>query len=997
MQLFLGAPYRALIGASRCTLGNQTRLLFPSGAARLLGEADHEVADWYGFLRSLTGVALMSQPDPEMIALLGEVCEQTLTLQSYFGKVRRSPRFHSALAHNFCRWSMDGLTPDLLEQGALAVLSQYALVAALDDDDLQEEWRRKTAELTLLWRAWRRALEEAGLPEPLRIRRALLDALNAVDRPPPILLAGFTELTALDLEALRILDGKTQVAMALLYDPAQPEKYALTEILKQLLQRWGISYTVFTSLPSPLLTEVHRVAPTSVAEASFSPAFSTSPPSPLSGNGEGEPRGHGAAVPPCPFTERGDRWVRSETILDTPNPLYEVEIVAREILKLRQEGIAYGEIALLIRQPEAILETLETIFTRYGIPLQGEVSLALERSWRVRWLMDGLRLLAGVGEGEDWLQWLAHPAHRIDSLALRGMRQQTRRHIPASLWLERALQRAADPDLHRLLHELNALRQTLAADLPQTARRLILRLGDASERESDLSEWLRLIDAYTRAWRQRTPAQSVELLERLVSGARFTKRLGDEGVRLLPMEHADLVGARAVFALQVLEGTLPRRHPDDPFLRETERRALNQALQTERVYLPTRADYQVGEPMLFQRILHTAQERLYLSYPRTQNSDSDALPSFYLEELKAARGDALTTRFYSLEQITPNPEECLHPYDQSLSNPPSYVEPALLLRRESLRALLAQTDRLFSVTELETLARCPFEHFARYILRLRPLRRDLSVLDVGTVAHSALCRAVRQSPRRRNAQEWVQALTAQLMAVLGEGAPDLPEWQAQVLYALAQRLLRLFGGREPRYQEQFGVMPFACEWAFGDAEADDEERALTEPLHNQQAPRAVAYRLNNGQQIQLRGVIDRIDLSPDRRIALVLDYKLGDAPSKIDFTDGRAIQGLLYLHAVQTMLPNAQVALAYDRLKAAQRVRFVPHLTELVQRFKRLEGEDSQNCVVIGLAQWRQAEQRMRNLLTQAIEGLRAAAIEPTPGDHCRRCAFGDLCRRAWG
>jgi hypothetical protein len=45
------------------------------------------------------------------------------------------------------------------------------------------------------------------------------------------------------------------------------------------------------------------------------------------------------------------------------------------------------------------------------------------------------------------------------------------------------------------------------------------------------------------------------------------------------------------------------------------------------------------------------------------------------------------------------------------------------------------------------------------------------------------------------------------------------------------------------------------------------------------------------------------------------------------------VQGLLYLHAVRTMLPNAQVVLAYDRLKAGKRVRFVPNTTQLVQRF----------------------------------------------------------------
>jgi RecB family exonuclease len=948
MQVFLGAPYRALIAMSRHTLGSPCRLLLPSGATRLVGEADHEVYDWHGFLRALTGVAYVTLPTPEMIALLGEVCEQILTPQSYFGKVRHSPRFHSALAQNFCRWSLDGLTPDLLEQGAQATLNHHAALAELDDDALQDEWRRKTSELTRLWRAWQRALEQAGLPEPIRTGRALLQALGALDSAPPLLLAGFTELTALDLEALRLLDSKTQVGIALLYDPAQPDKYAPSEKLRQLLQQWGIP-----------IQEQH-LASSIPASAGFS-------------------------------VEPTVRVV----IHDTPNLLYEVETVAREVLRLQQEGFALDEIALLVRQPESILETLEVIFTRYGIPIQGEASLALEQSWRVRWLMEGLRLLSGVGIGEQWLQWLEHPAHALDAESLRGLRHQIRRHLPAAQWFERALQRAADPDLQRLLHELNTLRQMLATDLPQTARRLILRLNADTERSPDLTEWLRLIDAYARLWRQRTPAHSIELLERLVSGARFTRRLGSEGVRLLPMEHADLLGARAVFVLQVLEGTLPRHHPDDPFLREAERVALNQALQNHRIHLPTRTDYQAGEPMLFQRALHTAQERLHLSYSRTQSNESDALPSFYLEELKEAHGNRVETRFYRIEQIVPEQDECLHPYDQSLREPVGYIEPAPYLRRDALRAVVAHIDRRFSITELETLARCPFEHFARYILHLRSPQRELSVREVGTLTHNALCRAVRQAPSRANAQEWIESLTRHVREILLSDTPDLPEWQVQVLHALAQRLLRRFGGREPRYQAQFGVAPFACEWAFGDTEADDEERTLTEPLHNQQAPRAVAYRLNDGREIQLRGVIDRIDLSPDRRVAMVLDYKLGSAPSKSELTEGREIQGLLYLHAVRTVLPNAQVVLAYDRLKAGRRVRFVPYSAELAQRFKRLDDEDPQNYVVLSVGQQRQAEQRLRNLLTQAIAGLRAAVIEPVPGEHCRRCPYGDLCRRA--
>jgi RecB family exonuclease len=936
MRLFLCASYREGIQAAKSALGESAVMVLPAGAARATAGAG-ETYDWYAFLRALTGIAPVVQPTPEMVALLGEACERTLTPESYFGKVRLSPRFHSALAHSLCRWSMDGLTPDLLEQGADAVLQQHAALAELDDDALREEWTRKTRELAQIWRAWQAALTEAGLMEPIRGWQILLDALPA-HAAQPLVMAGFTELTAMDCAALRILDARTPIALVAMHDDAHPDAYRPTARLAAMLRAAGMP-----------LQEVFI------------------PPTPL--------------APP------------QMTILDTPNPLYEVETVAREILKLQQEGVALDEIALLVRQPDALAETLAVIFARYEIPLQGEVGLPLERSWRVRWLMDGIRLLMGVGVGADWLHWLEHPAHRLDYATLRPL-HRLRRCQSARSWLDAALTRAEDPNLHRLLQRLHEWRQGLPASLPQVARRLILHLG-APTQESDLAELLQLVDAYARQWRRRGATEATNLLERLVSGARYTHRLGTSGVRLLPMEHADLVETQVAFALQVLEGTLPRRCPDDPFLREGERNALNAALGAQGVWLPTRADAQAAEPMLFQRILHSARERLYFSYPRTQGGDSDALPSFYLETLKARLGDAVRTRFHSLEAITPAPEDALHPYDQSLREPTPYTEPPPILRHPDHRVRLADLDRPFSVTELETLLRCPFEHFARYMLRLRPLARELSLREVGSLTHATLCRAVRQRPHSHDPHEWVQRLVEHLQALLAERAPDLPDWQVEVLRALAQRLARRFGWREPRYLQQFGLEPHACEWAFGSATDDEDERAIAEPLHNQQQPRRVVYRLGNGREIALCGVIDRIDLSPQRDVALVLDYKLGSAPARSDFLDGRAVQGLLYVHAVRSLLPNAQVVLAYDRLKAGKRVRFVPNTTPLVQRFNRGNWEDNGCVVLLSQGQWRQAESRLRQLLTQAIDGLRHAAIAPTPGDHCRRCAFADLCRTA--
>jgi hypothetical protein len=694
MRLFLCASCREGKEAARRALGSETMMVAPTGAARLLA-GDGAIHDWHTFLRALTGIAPLTQPSPEMVALLGEVCERTLTQHSYFGKVRLSPRFHSALAHSFCRWSMDGLTPDRLEQGADAVLRQHATLAELDDDALRDEWTRKTRELAHLWREWQTALSTAGLVEPTRGWQILLDALPA-HAAPPLVMAGFTELTAMDCAALRILDARTPIALVALHDDAHPDAYRPTARLAAILRAAGMP-----------LQEVF--------------------------------------VPPAPLA------FPQMAILDTPNPLYEVETVAREILKLQQEGVALDEIALLVRQPDALAETLAVIFARYEIPLQGEVGLPLERSWRVRWLMDGIRLLMGVGVGADWLHWLEHPAHRLDYATLRPL-HRLRRCQSARSWLDAALTRAEDPNLHRLLQRLHEWRQGLPASLPQVARRLILHLG-APTQESDLAEWLQLVDAYARQWRRRGATEATNLLERLVSGARYTHRLGTSGVRLLPMEHADLVETQVAFALQVLEGTLPRRCPDDPFLREGERNALNAALGAQGVWLPTRADAQAAEPMLFQRILHAARERLYFSYPRTQGGDSDALPSFYLETLKARLGDAVRTRFHSLEAITPAPEDALHPYDQSLREPTPYTEPPPILRHPDHRVRLADLERPFSVTELETLLRCPFEHFARYVLRLRPLARALEPARGGQPhARDAVPRRAPTPPQPRPAR-----------------------------------------------------------------------------------------------------------------------------------------------------------------------------------------------------------------------------------------------------
>ena len=73
----------------------------------------------------------------------------------------------------------------------------------------------------------------------------------------------------------------------------------------------------------------------------------------------------------------------------------------------------------------------------------------------------------------------------------------------------------------------------------------------------------------------------------------------------------------------------------------------------------------------------------------------------------------------------------------------------------------------------------------------------------------------------------------------------------------------------------------------------------------------------DGTQIRIRGYIDRLDLSGDRRHARVTDYKSGKYPNKSPQIQGGAeLQRCLYAFAVKTLietLPEVEACLVYPR------------------------------------------------------------------------------------
>ncbi len=202
-----------------------------------------------------------------------------------------------------------------------------------------------------------------------------------------------------------------------------------------------------------------------------------------------------------------------------------------------------------------------------------------------------------------------------------------------------------------------------------------------------------------------------------------------------------------------------------------------------------------------------------------------------------------------------------------------------------------------SVSRLESYARCPFQHFAQYVLGLKE-REEISLrpLDIGQVHHAVLEDFVVGLAARGGElsglsdQELVGGLRASCQRVadrLSTGVMSDAR-NAYLLRRSATTLVRIL--RSQRRVAQAGrARPCAAELPFGMAETDGLP--------------AVALTTPEGRSVELRGVIDRVDLVDvgDELFGLVIDYKgTRDKRLRLDGVYyGSSLQLMTYLIALE--------------------------------------------------------------------------------------------------
>lgn len=935
---------------------------------------------------------------PQQRVIVGALAHRVLSPDGYFGRVLSSSGFGSALADVIAELKRSMIDPDTLLTAATAATH------TLDDPGFLS----KAQEVCQLYTAYEALLQEKSLrDEEDRISAAVAaanDPTVPVDDHTCVCLDGFHRLSALWRALLRALASRSvEVVVTLPWQPDRPLLFAAPSRTRdQLFEEFTV-----TEDAHPARLDGRPDVLVSLEQAIFD--------------------GKSAAPPPPADPNSLALW-------DTPNPYFEAEMIARALRReADQRGTPWNRMAVIVRTTGSADVALPAVCERYGVPITIAEGGPITDTACARRMLLLLQVIAGDWDRKTVVAFLnaaLRPEHRLRADQIGRAAAQKALRVGRDGWqkLVDTMRPEGDP-------VADTLRTVLAWDAQ--VRAMTNTPGNLAERLKPLIEspLVKRGDHETARvlWNAVADyARATEAAGRgAISYASFARDLPAylEGVRTPPHDAKDSVvileagdsRAREIdFAVvpELVERTFPKRVTEDPFFRDDERLALTQA-GAELEPRGLRAD---EERLLFYQAITAPARRLVLCYPRS-SEDADTLRSFYVDEAEDAVG-SIPTVVRGLSDVVPDPDECVDQHDRLLAacaaidagaSLPSGMDSEIAAEAEKCveaRNLphfprLAATDtrhaytapRALGVTEIETYAQCPMRHLLAYGIKLRPERDGAGPTDRGIVYHRALARWLRKVIDRRSIPD-TEPLTAELVAeiehCLAEHTVDAPVHRMSLMRRALLDAARSLGTREPAYRDQFGTLPRYAELSFGpqaaehgEANADSEDSpdaaSVSDTLDLQPA---------DGRTVRLCGRIDRVDMMADGQTAVLIDYKLGSAPTNKATRDGSRIQAPVYCMALQKLWQLPVAAACYDSASAECRNR-VCHRDRINKdqfaTIPAVEGKVDVGTLTPG--QVDEMVEAAKHTVFAAADGITEGCITPIPGDWCGMCPYTDVCR----
>ncbi len=493
-----------------------------------------------------------------------------------------------------------------------------------------------------------------------------------------------------------------------------------------------------------------------------------------------------------------------------------------------------------------------------------------------------------------------------------------------------------------------------------------------------------------------------------------------------------MAGRGVPFKMVILPGMVEKSFPplirQDAILLDHERKFINRFFTgLEQEPLPLKKEGRLEEERLLYRLaIGAAREGLILSFPRIEiGTGRERLPSsFLLASVEALTGK--TSDFQKIEEY-PNfirvplsefavkvPSEAIDEVEYDLSMvkqkleekapealaylqqvSPFFSQGLLLESSRWGKGVFTEFDGAFSSeeahkvlrdryslfkktvspTRLESYATCPFQYLLSGIMGIEPLLEPekeitISPLHKGKLIHSILWKFFTALKKERRTSFHLKS--DDLSHLFETARKEFSEYEKMgvtgypVLWEVEKKeiLEELTNFLEEELKET-GFIPAYFEVRYGMKSLDPLESEIST-----EDPIPIEL---EGMLLYLKGKIDRIDLSKDKKKARVIDYKTGKVRAKEnDLGGGKNLQLPLYLYVAGRLLhplhQRIEVESAeYYFMKSQKRVPFKG--SELIA--KRAE---------------------LHHILKTISEGIEEGLFISVPGDHCRICNFEIVC-----
>ncbi len=490
------------------------------------------------------------------------------------------------------------------------------------------------------------------------------------------------------------------------------------------------------------------------------------------------------------------------------------------------------------------------------------------------------------------------------------------------------------------------------------------------------------------------------------------------GVFVGPMRSAYGTRFATIFVLGMAEGSFPPRGSEDPLLPDRDRRVVGD--------LPLHADRWSDERRDYLATLAAASERV-LCFPRADpRAQRKRLPARWLLETagRLAHNDELGAEDFLMLGAQPwfdvvrsfadgitNDDTPASETEYDIRSLAAWRAASRPLREHPLatgtlgagfaalearatnrltpfeggigtgHGLAITADRSISPTALQDWAACPFRYFLARGLRVREVPKPeatdtISALDEGTLVHAILETFVTQARQLRSPDEAWDANDVATLMELAESECNEAERRGITGRPLRWKLARR------------RILRTIRNFALADAVARATHQVLPEPegveMQFGDADTPVSITLPGGRTVSFRGRIDRVDLSSDRRTAVVYDYKTGKVPKVGDdpVAAGRKLQLQVYALAARAR---------WDKVESARAFYWST----------RAEPEDALVEVPVDA----QAHARFSEVVETIVEGIDAGAFVAFPGDvkwdhrtrrdthdNCMWCPYDRVC-----